>query len=84
MAGKKMEGNEEQKRQKARDAREEGKQPSEEGVTSGASKQRRDSGSEDYPETLDSKRRGKQDSLRENTPIPKPGYGRGEERHRSE
>lgn len=77
MGGKKMEGNAEQKRQKARDARERGNDPSEEGVTTGASKQRRQLGTdEEHVEKLDSIRRGKQDVIGENTPEPRPGYGR--------
>src|SRR3954451_13398877 len=40
MTRKKMEGNEEQRRQKAREARRHGRTPSEQGVTQGASKQR--------------------------------------------
>lgn len=79
MSGKKMEGNEEQKRQKARDARERGNEPSEEGVTSGASKQRRNVSSDDHREKVESIRRGKQDVIRENTPEPRPGYGEDEE-----
>ena len=75
MAGKKMEGNEEQKRQKAREAKERGNRPSEEGTTTGASKQHRNARTEEYPDTLESKRRGKQDVIGENTPTPKPGYG---------
>ena len=82
MSGKKMEGNEEQKRQKAREAREAGEKPSERGETSGASKQRYDASNEEYSETLDSKRRGKQDVISENTPTPKPGYGAGHRRGR--
>ena len=78
MGGKKMEGNEEQKRQKARDARERGNTPSEEGTTTGASKQHRNAKGEEYPETLESIRRGKQDVIGENTPEPKPGYAREE------
>ena len=84
MSGKKMEGNEEQKRQKARAAREDGERPSERGETSGASKQRRNAKGEEYAETLDSKRRGKQDVIGENTPTPKPGYGAWHRRGRPE
>ena len=83
MVSKKMEGNEEQKRQKAREAREDGTSPSAEGATTGASKQRRNAKGEEYPETLDSIRRGKQDVIGENTPEAKPGYGREDEGERS-
>ena len=80
MGGKKMEGNEEQKRQKAREAREEGKTPSEEQATTGASKQRLHKGEgADHREKIDSIRKGKQDVLTENTPEPRPGYGEREE-----
>ena len=78
MVSKKMEGNEEQKRQKAREAREEGEKPSERGETTGASKQHRNAKGEEYPETLESIRRGKQDVIGENTPEPKPGYARAD------
>ena len=44
MGGKKMEGNEEQKRQAARDAREEGKSASEVGASTGGSQQRTEAG----------------------------------------
>ena len=84
MSGKKMEGNEEQKRKKAAEAKERGNKPSEEGATSGASKQRFDASDEEYSETLDAKRRGKQDVISQNTPTPKPGYGAGHRRGRPE
>ena len=84
MGGKKMEGNEEQKRKKAREANERGNLPSEEGSTTGASKQHRNAKNEEYSDTLDSKRRGKQDVISQNTPTPKPGYGAGHRRGRAE
>lgn len=74
MSGKKMEGNEEQKRQAARDAREAGKQPSAVGATTGASKQQADSNDNmSHQEKLDMKREGKTDMLTENTPEARPG-----------
>jgi hypothetical protein len=74
MAGKKMEGNEQQKRQAARDAREQGKKPSEVGATTGASQQRADAaGNMSHQERLDMKREGKHDVIRENTPEARPG-----------
>lgn len=74
MSGKKMEGNEEQKRQAARDAREEGKSASEVGATTGGSKQRTEAkGSMSHQERLDLKREGKPDQLTENTPEARPG-----------
>ena len=74
MGGKKMEGNEEQKRQAARDAREEGKRPSEVGATTGASQQRTEAKKNmSHQERLDLKREGKPDQLAENTPTARPG-----------
>jgi hypothetical protein len=74
MSGKQMEGNEEQKRQAARDARDAGKKPSEVGATTGASKQRAnaDAGMS-HQEKLDMQREGKHDVIRENTPEARPG-----------
>jgi hypothetical protein len=72
MAGKKMEGNEEERRKKAREARRHGKLPSEEGVTMGASKQRhhlpRD---EDHAEKLQAIHKGKVPTV--SPPEPRPG-----------
>lgn len=74
MGGKKMEGNEEQKRQAARDAREEGKSASEVGATTGGSQQRTEAKSNmSHQERLDLKREGKPDQLTENTPEARPG-----------
>ena len=62
MGGKKMEGNEDQKRQAARDAREEGKRPSEMGATTGASQQHTDAKpGMSHQERMDLKREGKED-----------------------
>lgn len=74
MGGKKMEGNEEQKRQAARDAREEGKRASEGGATTGGSQQRTEAkGSMSHQERLDLKREGKPDQITEETPTARPG-----------
>lgn len=74
MGGKQMEGNEEQRRKAAREAREAGKEPSEVGATSGSSKQRQKSRSKHtHQEKIDLQREGKQDSVRENTPEARPG-----------
>jgi hypothetical protein len=79
MRGRKMEGDEQQRRKKGREARERGHAPSEEGATTGASKQRQHVGQrEGHREKLDTIREGKQDVIRENTPEPRPGYGRGD------
>jgi hypothetical protein len=72
--GKKMEGNEEQKRAAARRAREEGSDPSAVGATSGASKQRQQAQpGATHQQRLDLQREGKQDQLTENTPEARPG-----------
>ena len=74
MGGKKMEGNEEQKREAARDAREEGKLASEVGATTGASQQRnRAKPGMSHQQKLDLKREGKQDHLTESTQRARPG-----------
>lgn len=60
MAGKKMEGNAEQRRAAARDAREQGKRPSEVGATLGASKQEGTTAKNaSHQERLDMRHKGK-------------------------
>jgi len=77
MSGKKMEGNEEQRRKAARRARDRGHEPSAEGKTQGASKQRRHlRDKEGHREKIDTIREGKQPIIAENTPETRPGYGR--------
>jgi hypothetical protein len=72
--GKQMEGDNRQRRNKARAARERGNLPSEEGVTTGGSQQRHSMHKdEDHADKLDAIRRGKQKVIRENTPEPRPG-----------
>lgn len=62
--GKSMEGSEEQKQKLAREAREEGKSPSEVGATTGASKQQARADKDDsHQKRLDQKHEGKQDDL---------------------
>lgn len=73
MSGKQMEGNEQQRRGKAREARKRGNRASEEGGTLGASKQRQNVDSDSHAEKLDKIREGKQKVIRENTPEPRPG-----------
>ncbi len=64
MGGKKMEGSPEQKRQKAREAKEQGKRPSEMSATTGASHQHKDSDrSMSHEEQMEQRREGKQDVL---------------------
>ena len=74
MGGKQMEGDANQKREKAKEARKEGKKPSEVGRTTGASKQRT-SGKQQmsHQEKVDIKREGKHDVISQNTPEARPG-----------
>jgi hypothetical protein len=72
MGGKKMEGNEEQKRQAAREARESGHEAGEVGATTGSSKQHtRAKGGDSHQERLDLKREGKVDQS--DAPEARPG-----------
>lgn len=74
MGGKQMEGNEEQKRQAAREARAAGKSPSEVGATTGASQQRTEAGDGmTHQQRLDLKSEGKQDSTRKDRNDARPG-----------
>jgi hypothetical protein len=74
MMGKQMEGSNRQRRQAAREAREEGHQPSEVGETLGASKQRKEAPENaSQPEKLAQKREGKQADQTQGRPEPKPG-----------
>ncbi|MFP4623416.1 MAG: hypothetical protein ACLFRX_04485 [Gemmatimonadota bacterium] len=75
MGGKQMEGDNRERRKKAKEARKEGKAPSEEHVTTGGSKQREHLGEEEHREKVENIREGKHDVIRENTPEPRPGYG---------
>jgi hypothetical protein len=70
-----MEGNNEQRRTKAREAREAGKRPSETGATLGASKQRKEAKSgASHQEKMDLKREGKEAKLAKDTSgKPRPG-----------
>jgi hypothetical protein len=74
MSGKQMEGNEEQRRAAAKDARDEGKKASEIGASTGSSQQRaKAADNASHQEKIDQKRQGKQDVIRENTPEARPG-----------
>jgi hypothetical protein len=75
MGGKQMEGDNRERREKAKEARDEGKDPSAEHVTTGGSKQREDMGEDGHLEKVENIREGKHDVIRENTPEPRPGYG---------
>ncbi|MEU8804531.1 hypothetical protein [Spirillospora sp. NPDC048819] len=85
MPGKRMEGNEEQRRAKAREARSAGSTPSAEHVTTGASKQphtRPEHEPHHHAERLENIHKGKQ---QDSSPEPKPGYGvPGSKRHRED
>lgn len=75
MSGKKMEGNDEQRRAKARAARAAGSTPSAERVTTGASKQAHTRPKQEphhHTERLEDIHKGKQQNA---SPEPKPGYG---------
>jgi hypothetical protein len=64
MGGKSMEGSPEQKRQAAREARDEGKQPSEMSATTGGSQQqKRSDGSMSHEEQMDQRSEGKPEQL---------------------
>jgi hypothetical protein len=72
--GKQMEGDNRERRNKAKQARREGKTPSEVGATLGASKQRNEAEENmTHQERLDLKREGKHDVIQQNTPEARPG-----------
>jgi hypothetical protein len=72
--GKQMEGDNRERRKRAKDAKREGKRPSELGTTLGASKQRTEADeSMTHQEKIDLMREGKHDVIRENTPEARPG-----------
>lgn len=74
MGGKNMEGNNEQRRAAAREAREQGKAPSEVAATTGSSKQQaKASSARSHQERLDQKREGKHSVIAQNTPEARPG-----------
>lgn len=78
MAGQQrnMEGNDEQRRQAAREARAEGKLPSEVGATQGASKQRKEADrSDSHQERLDLQSEGKESRAHRSSgaEAPRPG-----------
>lgn len=73
MVSKEMEGGNRQRRQRAREAREHGKLPSEVGLTRGASKQRlKLRQGEEHEDRLLMLRQGKQTMLHGNRPRPQP------------
>jgi hypothetical protein len=74
MAGKQMEGDNKQRRKAAKQARDEGKEASEVGASTGSSQQRTKApGSMTHQEKLDLKREGKHEVIQQNTPEARPG-----------
>ncbi|MBW3593361.1 MAG: hypothetical protein KY396_06685 [Actinobacteria bacterium] len=74
-----MEGDQNMKRKRGRDAKEAGERPSAAGVTGGASKQRHHLGRDDDPdEKLEAVQRGEQ--KRSGDDVPKPLRGKGRSR----
>lgn len=72
--GKQMEGDNEERRAHAREAREQGKQASEIGATLGGSKGRTEAADDmSHQERVDLKREAKPESVRQNTPTARPG-----------
>jgi hypothetical protein len=72
--GKQMEGDNRERRKMAKEAREQGKKPSEIGATLGASKQRAEADDDaTHQAKIDQQREGKHQTLTENTPEAKPG-----------
>lgn len=73
MSGKQMEGDNRQRREKAKEAREQGERPSEQSATLGASQQRKEApANATHEEKLELKSEGKLASNRSNAPTPKP------------
>jgi hypothetical protein len=74
IVGKQMEGDNRERRQKAKQAHREGKTASEVGASQGASKQRtRAEENMTHQEKIDLQREGKHHVIRENTPEARPG-----------
>jgi hypothetical protein len=74
MGGKQMEGSNEQRRDAAAEAREQGKSPSAVGASQGSTQQRTEAGSDaSHQERVDLGREGKPDVIAANTPAARPG-----------
>ena len=74
MGGKQMEGDNTERRQLAKDARDAGKAPSEAGATLGSSKQRNEADDDmTHQQRVDLIREGKHNVLANNTPEARPG-----------
>ena len=77
MGGKQMEGDNKERRKKAKQARDRGESPSEANATTGSSKQREQvERKEGHADRVENIRKGKHDVIEQNTPEPRPGYGR--------
>jgi hypothetical protein len=73
MGGKKMEGNEQQKRDAAKEAKDAGKKPSEMGATTGASQQRTEAkGNASHQKKLDLKNEGEHGGQQKAHPEARP------------
>jgi hypothetical protein len=74
MGGKQMEGDNEERRSIAQDAREEGRKPSEVAASTGSSKQpAKSDNDETHQKKLDQTREGKHNVISGNTPTARPG-----------
>jgi hypothetical protein len=72
--GKQMEGDNRERRKKAKEARDADKSPSEVGASLGASKQRNEADNNmTHQQKIDLKREGKHDVIQPNTPETRPG-----------
>jgi hypothetical protein len=74
--GKQMEGDNEQRRKAAREAREAGQKPSEYGMTTGGSKQRSHSTDDDHVRKLQETQKGEAKQAGHDVPKPLRGKGR--------
>lgn len=80
MSGKKMEGDENMKRRRGREAKKGDKRPSEAAVSGGASKQRHHLGRDEDPDgKLEAIQRGEQKHGGDDVPKPLRGKGRSRE-----
>lgn len=72
--GKQMEGDNRERRKKAKEARDQGKSASEVGASQSASQQRTEADNNmSHQQKIDLQREGKHDVISENTPEAKPG-----------
>lgn len=72
--GKQMEGDNRERRKKAKEARDQGKSASEVGASLGSSQQRTEADNNmTHQQKIDLKREGKHDVIQQNTPETRPG-----------